>query len=370
MTCSSQSRSRDSCGSCPGDVRSAPPAWLPAPTGGCSPDDRPAATSTPNTSGSGSLPSASPAGQPATPRFSNSHARSRGRARRHAQHRRRHRHRVCRPLRRHLQRLRSTAAGSPMTPRPLLVVATCTRPVATPSSYTSLTEGSALVLSRVDHYAPPAEPSDVRARDRRFWAAVIDVWLLSWVLGVGAQALVITSEVDTTALGTLAAFALLMATEARTGRTPGKALNGLRTRRAGGGPVGWRRAIRRRWWMALPAIGLVAGVPNGGGAVLLVVLAALVVSMGRAPGGSTPVTSGRSRWGPGPSPSPTGSGRTTSRSRSSTTPTQRRSSGAFGSRSRRAASAGRRAARPAPTTGSSPQRLAPGSGTVSCRPHG
>lgn len=138
--------------------------------------------------------------------------------------------------------------------------------------------------SQVDRPAAPAGLSDVQAHDRRFWAAVIDVWLLSWVLGVGAAALV-TSGVDTTAFGMLAALGVLAAAEARTGRTPGKALTGLRTERAGGGPVGWRRAIRRRSWMALPAIGLVAGFPVGGDILLLVVLAALVLSMGRAPDG-------------------------------------------------------------------------------------
>lgn len=130
-----------------------------------------------------------------------------------------------------------------------------------------------------------AEPSEVQVRDRRFWAAVIDVWVLGWVLGIGAQA-VVDVLLDITALGALVAFPLLAAAEARTGRTPGKALTGLRTQGTGGGPVGWRSASRRRSWMALPAVGFLPGVPVAtGGFLLFVAAVALVLSMGRSTDG-------------------------------------------------------------------------------------
>lgn len=139
--------------------------------------------------------------------------------------------------------------------------------------------------SRMEDRAATAEPSKVEVRERRFWAAVIDVWVLGWVLGIGAHALVSVS-LDTTALGALVAFPILVAAEVRTGRTPGKALTGLRTQRAGGGSVGWRRAAERRAWMALPAVGFLPGVPvEAGGFLIFVAVVALVFSMGRSANG-------------------------------------------------------------------------------------
>lgn len=132
---------------------------------------------------------------------------------------------------------------------------------------------------------PEAQDRRVQADDRRFWAAVVDVWLLRWILGSAASVLV-TSPAGPLAVGALLATLLVMATEARTGRTPGKAVTGLRTQQVDGGPVRWSAAVRRRWWMALPAIGLVPGVPAPvGQLVLTVVLAVLVVSMGRSSDG-------------------------------------------------------------------------------------
>lgn len=130
-----------------------------------------------------------------------------------------------------------------------------------------------------------AEPSEAGVRDRRFWAAVIDVWVLGWVVGIGAHA-VVSVSLDPTALGALVAFPVLVVAEARTGRTPGKALTGLRTQRAGGGSVGWRRAVQRRAWMALPAVGVLPGVPvEAGGFLLFLTAVALVFSMGRSADG-------------------------------------------------------------------------------------
>lgn len=138
---------------------------------------------------------------------------------------------------------------------------------------------------QIDGGATTVEPSEFEVRDRRYWAAVIDVYVLGLVLGVGVHPLVASSP-HTAAMGALIAFPILVATEARDGRTPGKAVTGLRTQRFGGGPVGWRAAAKRRAWMALPVVGFLPAVsPVTGEFLLSFVVVALALSGGRSSDG-------------------------------------------------------------------------------------
>lgn len=142
-----------------------------------------------------------------------------------------------------------------------------------------------MVGNRVRRAPSGSNVGEWRARDPRWWAAVIDVWLVSSLVGGAAGALV-TVALDTQVLGALIVAPILMAAEARTGRTPGKVLVGVKTRRLGGGPVGWRNAVGRRCWMLLPAVGLIPRVPSVVGELLfLAAIVGLMISIRRASDG-------------------------------------------------------------------------------------
>lgn len=121
--------------------------------------------------------------------------------------------------------------------------------------------------------------------DRRYWAAVFDVWALPLLIGVLAHFLA-DGRFDHDALWFAVAVVVLVVAEALTGRTPGKKMLGLRVERTDGSSIGWQTALRRRLWMLPGLLGLIPGVRHDVAELLVLVSASSVmISMSRSASG-------------------------------------------------------------------------------------
>ena len=128
------------------------------------------------------------------------------------------------------------------------------------------------------------------ARDRRFWAAIIDLWVLPLVLSVllSVGSLVDWSlsqwELEGRAIAWLLTFVVLVSSEAVFAQSPGKKLLGLRVIKLDASTPGWREALLRRSWLAPTLFDVVPGFPEWVGFWLIVaIVITLLVSIRRDP---------------------------------------------------------------------------------------